>query len=102
MSTTSIATLVAAAGRAPDRCTASAGRISGATVHTEEQHMPQGTIKDFDLTSGNGTLVDDDGTELSFATQAFLDSGLEELRLGQRVRFRRDGDGVADLQLVSL
>jgi len=64
--------------------------------------MPQGTIKDFDITSGNGTLVDDDSTELTFDTQAFVDSGLEELRLGQRVRFRRDGDTVTDLQVVSL
>lgn len=64
--------------------------------------MPQGTIKDFDLASGNGTLVDDDSTELTFDAQAFIDSGLEELRLGQRVRFRRDGDTVTDLQLVSL
>jgi len=64
--------------------------------------MPQGTIKEFDIASGNGTLVDDDSTELAFDTQAFVDSGLEELRLGQRVRFRRDGDRVTDLQLVSL
>jgi cold shock CspA family protein len=64
--------------------------------------MPQGTIKEFDIESGAGTLVDDDRTELAFDTQAFLDSGLEELRLGQRVRFRRDGDRVTDLQVVSL
>jgi len=64
--------------------------------------MPQGTIKDFNIESGAGTLVDDDSTELAFDSQAFVDSGLEELRLGQRVRFRRDGGRVADLQLVSL
>jgi cold shock CspA family protein len=64
--------------------------------------MPQGTIKEFDIETGSGTLVDDGLVELSFDTQAFLDSGLEELRLGQRVRFRRDGERVADLQLVSL
>jgi cold shock CspA family protein len=64
--------------------------------------MPQGTIKDFDIESGAGTLVDDDSTEVSFDTRAFVDSGLEELRLGQRVRFRRDGQRVTDLQLVSL
>jgi cold shock CspA family protein len=64
--------------------------------------MPQGTIKDFDIESGAGTLVDDDSTELAFDTKAFIDSGLQELRLGQRVRFRRDGERVADLQIVSL
>lgn len=64
--------------------------------------MPQGTIKDFDIESGAGTLVDDESDELSFDTQAFVDSGLVELRLGQRVRFRRDGERVTDLQIVSL
>jgi cold shock CspA family protein len=64
--------------------------------------MPQGTIKDYDPRTGTGTLVDDDRTELSFDTETFLASGLEELRLGQRVRFRREGDTVTDLQVVSL
>lgn len=64
--------------------------------------MPQGTIKEFDIETGAGTLLDDDRTELAFDTQTFLDSGLEELRLGQRVRFRRDGGRVTDLQIVSL
>ena len=64
--------------------------------------MPQGTIKDFDLETGTGTVVQDDLQELTFDTQTFLDSRLEELRLGQRVRFRRDGDQVRDLQIVSL
>jgi 2-phospho-L-lactate guanylyltransferase len=73
------------------------------TTRTEEHSaMPQGTIKDFDIETGTGTLVQDDLVELSFDTQTFLDSRLEELRLGQRVRFRRDGDRVTDLQLVSL
>lgn len=64
--------------------------------------MPQGTIKEFDIETGTGTLVDDALGELTFDTATFLESGLEELRLGQRVRFRRDGDRAADLQLVSL
>ncbi|HEX6256255.1 MAG TPA: hypothetical protein VFZ70_10650 [Euzebyales bacterium] len=64
--------------------------------------MPQGTIKDFNIETGAGTLVDDHSEELAFDSQAFLDSGLEELRLGQRVRFRRDDDRVTDLQVVSL
>lgn len=64
--------------------------------------MPQGTIKDFDLETGRGTLVADDRRELTFDTQVFLDSGLEELRLGQRVRFRAENDSVTDLQIISL
>ena len=64
--------------------------------------MPQGTIKDFDITTGTGTVVQDDLVELVIDTQTFLASGLEELRLGQRVRFERDGQHARDLQLVSL
>ena len=64
--------------------------------------MPQGTIKDFDIRTGTGTVVQDDQQELTFDTQTFLASGLEELRLGQRVRFEREGDRIVDLQIVSL
>lgn len=64
--------------------------------------MPQGTIKDFDIETGRGSVVLDDQEELTFDTQAFLDSNLEELRLGQRVRFEREGDRLTHLQLVSL
>lgn len=64
--------------------------------------MPQGTIKDFDLDTGSGTVVADDAQEHAFEAQTFLDSGLEELRIGQRVRYRVDDSGVVDLQIVSL
>jgi cold shock CspA family protein len=64
--------------------------------------MPQGTIKDFDIQTGTGTVVQDDLVELIIDTETFLASELEELRLGQRVRFRRDGQHARDLHLVSL
>lgn len=64
--------------------------------------MPQGTIKDFNLETGDGTVVADDAQEHAFDTQSFLDSGLEELRIGQRVRYRVDDDRLVDLQIVSL
>lgn len=68
--------------------------------------MPQGTVKAFDPQSGSGTVVLDDQTELPFDRTTFMASGLLELRLGQRVRFRLEEDGdaraVRDLQLVSL
>lgn len=64
--------------------------------------MPQGTIKDFDIETGRGVLVSDAKEELVFDTQTFLDSGLEELRIGQRVRYRLHDDDVTDLQIVSL
>jgi cold shock CspA family protein len=70
--------------------------------HEERDAMPQGTIKDFDIQTGAGTVVLDDRVEVAFDTQTFLDSNLEELRLGQRVRFQLDGDRVSDLQLISL
>ena len=67
--------------------------------------MPQGTIKSFDPESRAGTLVLDDQTELPFDTQTFQASGLEELRIGQRVRFKLDSEGdqrrVRNLDLVS-
>jgi cold shock CspA family protein len=78
--------------------------VTHSDTRTFEEHtaMPQGTIKDFDIRTGTGTVVQDDLVELVFDTETFLASGLEELRLGQRVRFRRDGDHARDLQLVSL
>jgi len=68
--------------------------------------MPQGTIKDFDLASHTGSLLLDNADELPIDAETFANSGLLELRLGQRVRFTVEGDGdnrrVRNLQLVSL
>lgn len=67
--------------------------------------MPQGTVKTFDIESRSGVVVLDDQTEIPYDTQTFLASGLEELRLGQRVRFEIDGAGedrrIRELQLAS-
>lgn len=68
--------------------------------------MPQGTIKGFDRASSTGTLLDDALRELRFDRQAFVATGLQELRIGQRVRFELEGDGddarVTQLNIVSL
>ncbi|HEY8339243.1 MAG TPA: hypothetical protein VIK95_05210 [Egibacteraceae bacterium] len=68
--------------------------------------MPQGTVKHFDLETHTGTVLLDNAEELPFDAEAFAASGLRELRLGQRVRFRveRDGDTerIRGLNLVSL
>lgn len=68
--------------------------------------MPQGTVKHFDLETHTGTVLLDNADELPFDAGAFASSGLIELRLGQRVRFRveRDGDTelVRSLGLVSM
>jgi cold shock CspA family protein len=45
----------------------------------------QGTIATFDPESRSGTLLLDDGTQLSFGAAAFDGSALRHLRLGQRV-----------------
>ena len=63
--------------------------------------MPQGTVKWYDPEARSGTLVTDDQTEYSFDNQTFMASGLEELRLGQRVRFDIDGERLRNLNLVS-
>ena len=68
--------------------------------------MPQGTIKDFDPASGTGTLIDDGLLERQFDREAFTASGLQTLRIGQRVRYELEGDDeqprVAQLNIVSL
>ena len=68
--------------------------------------MPQGTVKHFDPQTGSGALLTDAQTEVAIDQVAFSASGLQELRLGQRVRFEveegPEGPRVTDLQLVSL
>jgi cold shock CspA family protein len=68
--------------------------------------MPQGTVKTFDPASRNGTLLDDALQEHTYDREAFVASGLQELRVGQRVRFQLEGAGddlrVAQLNIVSL
>ncbi len=68
--------------------------------------MPQGTVKAFETTTKTGTIVTDAQVELPIDRETFIDSGLLELRLGQRVRFEVDevdGDQrVRDLRLISI
>jgi 2-phospho-L-lactate guanylyltransferase len=54
----------------------------------------QGTVATFDATTRTGTLLLDDGVEVSFPAAAFDASGLRHLRLGQRVRLDRDPAGI--------
>jgi 2-phospho-L-lactate/phosphoenolpyruvate guanylyltransferase len=53
----------------------------------------QGTVATFDPASGAGTVLLDDGSEVTFPAPAFAASGLRLLRLGQRVRLERDAAG---------
>ena len=54
----------------------------------------QGTVATFDPESHSGTLLLDDGAELPFPAEAFRQSGLRLLRLGQRVTVQADPAGV--------
>lgn len=68
--------------------------------------MPQGTIKGFDPNTHSGSLLDDELRERPFDREAFVASGLQELRIGQRVRFELEGNSdaprVSHLNIVSL
>ncbi len=68
--------------------------------------MPQGTVKHFDATTSTGSLLDDGLKEHPFDREAFVASGLRELRIGQRIRFElendADGPRVSHLNIVSL
>jgi cold shock CspA family protein len=60
----------------------------------------QGTVATFDDESRTGTVLLDDGAEISFPAAAFDASGLRYLRLGQRVRL--DHDDVGTITRVTL
>lgn len=68
--------------------------------------MPQGTIRTFDPVTKTGSLLDDDLREHHYDREAFTASGLQELRIGQRIRFEVQDNGddarVALLNIVSL
>ena len=53
----------------------------------------QGTVASFDEETRAGTVLLDDGTELTFGAAAFDASGLRLLRLGQRMMIDRDESG---------
>jgi cold shock CspA family protein len=53
----------------------------------------QGTVATYDPDTRGGTVLLDDGTELTFDGAAFATSGLRQLRFGQRLRLECDADG---------
>jgi 2-phospho-L-lactate guanylyltransferase len=75
----------AALGLGPNTSAAVGGRRYGAGM--------QGTVATYDEETRSGTLLLDDGSELSFPPAAFEASGLRLLRLGQRVRVEHDAEG---------
>jgi hypothetical protein len=75
-------------GIAADATSASA-RLGQATVHT------------FDVSSGSGSVITDDGLVIPFSGQAWQHSRLLTLRVGQRVRVTLSGDE-ANTQVAAL
>ncbi len=53
----------------------------------------QGTVATFDAQTGAGSVLLDDGAEVTFPAEAFAASGLRLLRVGQRVRLDHDEAG---------
>jgi 2-phospho-L-lactate guanylyltransferase len=63
----------------------------------------QGTARVFDPVTRSGTVLLDDGTEVVFDGAAFDAGGLRLLRIGQRVKMRRDEAGrIVALTIVTL
>jgi 2-phospho-L-lactate guanylyltransferase len=62
----------------------------------------QGTVASYDPDGRFGTVLLDDGTELSFPATAFDASGLRLLRPGQRVRLEQSDGEVTALALVTM
>jgi cold shock CspA family protein len=50
-------------------------------------NVAQGTIKDYDATTGTGALLTDDRTEIAIDERSIGDEAIRTLRLGQRVVF---------------
>jgi 2-phospho-L-lactate guanylyltransferase len=49
--------------------------------------MPQGTIRDFDPQTRDGSLLMEDHTEVRIDATSVEGAGILDLRIGQRVRF---------------
>lgn len=82
------------------------GYPASSTARTRGVILPQGTIRTFDPATQTGSLLDDGLVEHLFSREAFTASGLQELRIGQRVRFELFNDAgeprVTQLNIVSL
>jgi cold shock CspA family protein len=61
----------------------------------------QGTVCRFDVSSGDGAALLDDGTRVSFGRSAVA-AELRFLRVGQRVRLETEDGALVRVQLVTL
>lgn len=56
--------------------------------------MAQGSVHTYEPTTGAGSVLLDDGSELAFSPAAFEAGGLRLLRVGQRVSLEQGEGGV--------
>jgi 2-phospho-L-lactate guanylyltransferase len=59
--------------------------------------MPQGTIRDFDPATRDGSLLMEDSTEVRIDATSVEGAGIRLLRIGQRVRFDLVEEGGAKI-----
>lgn len=55
--------------------------------------MPQGTVKDYDVKSRNGSLLTDQQEEIAIDAGSVEGAGIRYLRIGQRVKFEVAEEG---------
>jgi 2-phospho-L-lactate guanylyltransferase len=81
-----------------------AAAVLGLGPHTARLYRAgmQGTVASYDARERSGTVLLDDGTELTFPADAFDASGLRLLRPGQRVRLDRRDGVVTALALITM
>ncbi|MBC9956717.1 cold-shock protein [Yimella sp. cx-51] len=54
----------------------------------------QGTVHTFDAATGSGTVLTDNGREITFGSAAFAASGLIHVRPGQRISLEMGATGI--------
>ena len=64
--------------------------------------MQQGTVKSFDPDTQEAVVLTDDRAEFTVPADAFRRSRLRLLTLGQRVKFRVEGDRVTYVNILTL
>lgn len=62
----------------------------------------QASVHRFDESDGSGSVLMDNGRELTFPASAFRTSGLLHLRVGQRVSVEVGAEGVSRLWITGV
>lgn len=68
----------------------------------DDEMTQQGTVWAFDDAATSGTVVTDDGIELTFSPDVFRASELRLLRPGQRVRMAVTDGAISALTILTL